>query len=51
VAGYEQISSYVVAVLRGTRRLLLVTGLFRGPMLAWCFAYYAGSDEIGEAVH
>ena len=33
-------SSYVVAVLRGTRRLLLVSGLFRGPMLARCFAYY-----------
>ena len=32
--------SYVVAVLRGTRRLLLVSGLLWGPMLAWCFAYY-----------
>ena len=26
--------------MRGTRRLLLVSGLLWGPMLAWCFAYY-----------
>ena len=38
VAGHEQMSSYVGTVLRGTGRLLLVSGLFCRATLAWCFA-------------
>jgi hypothetical protein len=41
--------SYVLwSCLRHPRRLLLMSGLSRGPMLAWCFAYYLDCAFVAD---